>query len=114
MTATVFPAKAERSITAASPQLQRGQTDQRQDRGDDPETDDDGRLGPALLLEVMVQRRHGEDALTGQLEGKDLDDDRDRLQDDQAAEEGEHQFGPGADADRAERSAHRALAGTAP
>ena len=58
------PARTARSIIG-SPQLQGGEAGHRQDGGDDPEADDDGRLGPALLLEVMVQRRHAEDALAG-------------------------------------------------
>ena len=45
-----------------SSDLQRRQADQRQDHRDDPEADDDGRLGPALLLEMVVQRRHQEHA----------------------------------------------------
>src|SRR5665213_4580254 len=40
-----------------SPQLQRGEPGDRQDRSDDPEADDDCCLLPALLLEMMVQRR---------------------------------------------------------
>src|SRR3954447_9385801 len=60
-------------IIATSPQFQRRQPGEREDRGDDPETDDDGRLLPALLLEMMVQRRHAEDAAAGQLEACDLD-----------------------------------------
>src|SRR5262249_29825038 len=64
----------------ASPQLQGGETDQRQDRGDDPEPDHDRRLLPPFLLEVMVQRRHAEHAPAGELERADLNDDRARLQ----------------------------------
>ena len=52
-------------VGAASAQLQRGQPDQGQHERDDPEADDDLRLGPALELVVVVDRRHAEDALAG-------------------------------------------------
>src|SRR6185437_10767613 len=54
------PSRTERSIIR-SPQLQGGEAHHREDGGNDPEAEDDGRLGPTLLLEVMVQRRHAED-----------------------------------------------------
>src|SRR5260370_40015622 len=38
------------------------------DAGDDPEADHDRGLGPAGQLEMMLQRRHAEHALAGQLE----------------------------------------------
>src|SRR5205814_843926 len=60
------PLRTARSIIR-SPQLQRGEADHRQDGGNDPEAEDDGGLGPALLLEVMVQRRHAKDAPAGHL-----------------------------------------------
>ena len=47
----------------ASSQLERAERDQRAEDRDDPEADDDLRLGPAQQLEVMVDRRHAEDAL---------------------------------------------------
>src|SRR5690348_4645812 len=75
------------SIIARSPELQRGETGDRQDRGDDPEADDDGGLLPALLFEVMVERRHAEDALAGEPEARHLDDDRDRFQHEEAADD---------------------------
>src|SRR5437879_2294629 len=53
------PLRTARSIIR-SPQLQRGEPDHRQDGGNDPEAEDDGGLGPALLLEMMMQRRHAE------------------------------------------------------
>ena len=59
-----------------SPQLQRRESDQGQDESDDPEADDDLRLGPPQLLEMMVDRRHPEHALAGHLERGDLDDHR--------------------------------------
>ena len=62
---------------------------------------------PALLLEMMVQRRHAEDALAGQLERGDLDDHRDRLEHEQAADDRQHELVLGDDRDRAERAADR-------
>src|SRR5262244_2999400 len=44
------------------------------DAGDDPEADDDGGLGPAGQLEVVLQRGHPEYPLAGQLERSHLDD----------------------------------------
>src|SRR6218665_3498995 len=69
-------------------QLQGRQADQGQDKGDDPETDDNGGLGPAGLLEMVVQRRHAEKALTARrLEIGDLDHDRQGLGDEQAPDD---------------------------
>src|SRR5581483_11868560 len=65
------PLRTARSIIR-SPQLQRRQAEHRQDRGDDPEAEHDGRFGPPLLLEMMVQRRHAEDALAGPFVGQHL------------------------------------------
>src|SRR5580704_11969465 len=73
------PLSTARSIIR-SPQLQGGESGHRQDGGDDPEAEDDGGLGPALLLEMMVQRRHAKDAASGPLVGQDLDDDRHGLE----------------------------------
>ena len=51
----------------AQRELERGEADQREDQADDPEADDDRRLGPAELLEMVVDRRHPEHALAGAL-----------------------------------------------
>src|SRR5215213_4802593 len=61
-------------IANPSPQLQRGEAGERQHHRDDPEPDHDLRLGPALLLEMMMQRRHPEHAFAGQLERGHLHD----------------------------------------
>ena len=53
-----------------SPQLQAREAHEREEDGDDPEANDDLRLGPALLFVVMMDRRHQEDALAGQLEAR--------------------------------------------
>src|SRR6476659_7009578 len=75
-TATVLPAKEVTGIKR-SPQFQRGKAGQRQHHRDDPEPDHDLRFGPALLFEMMVQRRHPEHALAGELERYHLHDHRD-------------------------------------
>src|SRR5689334_13998285 len=79
-TATVFPAKEVTGIIARSAQFQRGEAGEREHHRDDPETDHDLRLGPALLLEMMVQRRHAEHAFARHLERHHLDDHGDRFQ----------------------------------
>src|SRR5258707_1620034 len=112
-TPTGMPLKEETSIIAASPQLQRRQPGERQDRGDDPETDDDGLLLPALLLEMVVQRRHAENAATSQLEASHLHDHRDGFEHEETADEGEDQLVLGDDADGAERAADRERTGIA-
>src|SRR6266436_1104919 len=63
-----------------SPQLQGGEAGQRQHHRDDPEPDHDLRFGPALLFEMMMQRRHPEHALAGELERHHLHDHRYRFQ----------------------------------
>src|SRR4029077_5855148 len=90
-TATVLPAKEVTGIMArCSPQLQRGEAGERQHHRDDPEPDHDLRLGPAQLLEMMMDRRHLEDALARELEGRDLHDYRNRFQHEQSADHGQH------------------------
>src|SRR5580698_9367178 len=70
-TATVLPAKDVTGIKG-SPQLQGGEAGERQHHRNDPEADHDLRLGPTQLLEVMMDRRHLEDALSRELEGGHL------------------------------------------
>src|ERR1700744_3579360 len=88
-TATVLPAKEVTGIIGSA-QLQRGEAGERQHHRDDPEADHDLRLGPAELLEMMVYRRHLEDAFTGELERRHLHDHRDRLQPEKAADHRQH------------------------
>ncbi len=66
----VLPAKERGRDHVTSPQLQGGEADQRQHDRDDPEADHDLALGPAELLEMVVDRRHQEHALAGELEGR--------------------------------------------
>src|SRR6056297_1564871 len=62
--------------TAPLAQLQRRQSDHREDQRDDPEADDDLRFCPALVLVVVMDRCHQEDALAGALEIDHLNDHR--------------------------------------
>src|SRR5690606_38643879 len=110
--ATRFPSK-ERPGIMKSPQLQTGETDEGQDHGDDPEADHDLAFGPAELLEMMMDRRHQEDAAAGHLEEADLDDDRQRLHDEEAADDGEHDLMLGGHRDGADQPAHGERAGVA-
>src|SRR5258706_239250 len=73
-----------------SPELQCRQREQREDEGHDPEADDDLRILPADQLEVMMERRHAEDPLAGELEGADLQDHGEGL-DHEEAHHGEEQ-----------------------
>ena len=57
-----------RESSANLPQFQGGKAKERQHHGDDPEADHDRRFRPALLLVMVVQRRHAEDALARQPE----------------------------------------------
>src|SRR5262245_63460103 len=61
---------------ARSSQLQRGQAGEREHDRDDPEADHDLRLGPAELLEVVVDRSHLEDVLAREFERDQLQDQR--------------------------------------
>src|SRR6266540_3093599 len=99
--------------TQTSPQLQRRQPHECEHDRDDPEPDHDLRLGPALLLEVMVQRRHAENALAGKLERDHLHDHRHRFEHEQAADDRQHDLVLGGDRDRSEQSAERQRAGVA-
>src|SRR5229473_2993887 len=99
--------------TTYSPQLQGGEAGQRQHHRNDPEPDHDLRFGPALLFEMMMQRRHPEHALAGELEGHHLHDHRNRFQHEQSADHGEHDLVFDRDRDRAEHAAKGERAGVA-
>ena len=67
----LWPSPTTTTLFAAGSMRHRSfsdERDQREQHGDDPEADDDLRLGPALLLVVVVDRRHQEHALAGELE----------------------------------------------
>src|ERR1700733_11129079 len=112
-TATFLPAKVVTRITTELPQFQGRQPRQREHDRDDPETNDDLRLGPAELLEMMMDRRHPKHALTGELVRHHLHDDGDRFEHEQAADDGEHDLMLGSDRDRADHAAERERAGIA-
>src|SRR5690606_12330215 len=76
----------------ASTQFQGGETDQHEDHRDDPEAHDDVRLGPAFEFEVVVNWRHAEHPLAGQLEGGDLDYHREGFHDEHLADDEQHDF----------------------
>src|SRR5580693_426565 len=79
--ATRFPER----ITL-SPKLQARQADEGQQYREDPETDDDLRLGPPLLFVVMVDGGHEENALARELERTHLNHHAHRLEEEDAAE----------------------------
>src|ERR1700704_5819776 len=99
--------------TTYSPQLQGGEAGQRQHHRDDPEPDHDLRFGPALLLKMVMDRRHPEHALAGELERHYLHDHRDRLQHEQSADHREHDLVFDRDRDRSEHAAKRQRSGVA-
>ena len=100
---------ARAAIIAASAWTAR----EREHDRDDPEADHDLRLGPAHLLEVMVDRRHPEHALAGELERDHLHDHRHRFEHEQPADDRQHDLVLGGDRDRAEHAAERERAGVA-
>ena len=73
-----------------SPQLQGREAGKRQHHRDDPEPDHDLRLGPAQLLEMVMDRRHPEDTFAGELERYHLHDHRDGFEHEQAADHRQH------------------------
>src|SRR5487761_1387186 len=97
----------------ASPQLEGGQARDREDRGDDPEADDDRRFLPALLLEMVMERRHAEDAPAGKLKAHDLHDHRNGLEHEEAADDHQNELVLGDHGDDAKSGADRQRAGVA-
>ena len=100
-------------VVASSAQLQRRETEQHEQHRDDPEAHDDLVLLPALQLVVVVDRRHPEDALAGELERRHLDHHRQRLDDEHAAHDEQHDLLAHDHGDRAERGAERERADVA-
>src|ERR1041384_50212 len=75
----------------ASSELERRKPEQHEHHGDDPEAHHHLALLPSLELIVMVERRHAEDALAAAvLEVQDLDHHRERLGDEHAAHDEQH------------------------
>src|ERR1700733_6721622 len=106
-TATFLPAKVVTGITTRLPQFQGRQPRQRQHDRDDPEANDDLRLGPTELLEMMMDRRHLEDALAGELERHHLHNHRHRFQYEQTADHGKNDLVLGGHRDGADHTAER-------
>src|SRR5688500_4566647 len=76
-TTTTRRFRTEKSLSPTpSPQFQRRQAEERENHRQDQKSGDHFRLAPSDQLEVVVDRRHLEDALTRQLEGGDLDNHR--------------------------------------
>src|SRR6516225_2801443 len=111
--ATLLPEKAVMGITLQSPQLERGESRERQHYGHDPEANHDLRLGPPELLEVMMDRRHAKHAFAGELVRRHLHDHRYCFQHEQAADYRQHDLMLGRDSDGADQAAQRERAGIA-
>src|SRR3990167_840689 len=79
-------------LIQSSAQFQGGKADQHQNHGDDPEAHDHARLRPAFQFKVVMDRRHAEHALAGQLEGGDLNHHRQGLHDEHAAHDEQDDF----------------------
>src|SRR4029077_5053840 len=73
-------------------QLQGRQAEQSENSRENPKPDDDSVFLPANQLEMMVNGRHGEDAAASQFETEDLQDHRDRFDDENAAYHNQQQF----------------------
>ena len=69
-------------------EFQGGQSEQSQDNGHDPEPHGDGVLFPAGEFKMVMQRRHLEDALAGQLEARHLQNHREGLGDKNTSHDG--------------------------
>src|SRR5882724_5288566 len=69
------------------PQLERGQPEQSEDSRKDPEPHNDGVFLPPNQFEVVMNRRHREDATSRQPEAENLQDDRDSLDNKDAADD---------------------------
>lgn len=90
-----------------SPQLQGSEAKQREANGNDPETDDHLAFRPALFLEMVMDRRHQEDAPAGALEPEDLDDDRQGFHDEETADDDHDDLVLGGDCDGADQATQR-------
>src|ERR1700760_993599 len=78
-------------------ELQRGKADEREHDRNDPEADDDGGFFPAELFEMMVNRRHLEDALSGEPARRPRDDHGPGFQHEQPADDGQNDLMLGGD-----------------
>src|SRR5438093_1969642 len=96
-----------------SSELQRGQGEEGERERDDPEPHDDLRLGTSFELVMVMERRHPEDTLAGELEAGDLDDDRGGLDDVEPADQRQEQLGLGQHGQRPDGGAERQRADVA-
>src|SRR5215211_502042 len=84
-----------------------------QDRGDDPEADHDLRLGPGLHLEVVVDRRHQEDAPAPEPEAGHLEHHGQRLDQEDPPDHEQQHLGLREDGEGTERATDRHRSGVA-
>ena len=73
-------------------ELQRGEGEEGEDEGEDPEAGDDFGFAPAKLFEVVVERGHLEDALLAEFVAADLEHDGNGFEDEDSSDEGEEEF----------------------
>src|SRR5688572_31956970 len=96
-----------------SSELESRQSEQRENGRQDPEPDDHGVFLPAAQFEMMMQRRHREDAFAGQPEAEHLEDDRGCFEDEDAAHDREQQLLFATNSDDANHAADGQRAGVA-
>src|SRR5580658_1258850 len=89
------------------PQFQRGQRKQREDQRRDPKTHDDFRLAPSQQFKMMMDGGHSKNTLASELEGTDLQDHRERLDNKDSANEKQENLLFDDDRNRAQRSTER-------
>jgi hypothetical protein len=73
-----------------SAQFQCSQSEQDEHHSDDPETNNNAGLRPPFQFEMVMQRRHAEDALASQLERANLEDYGNRLHHEYAPHDEQH------------------------
>src|SRR5512137_171669 len=103
-TSTFFPASSSGTVLLLA-KLQRHEGDQRQHDGSDPEAHDDLGLGEPGELEVVVDGGHPEDPPPGGAEGGHLHDHADRLDEEDAVQDGRDHLVLGEDGEHPQRAA---------
>src|SRR5262245_8011637 len=104
-TTTRRPSTLNAPDPTSSPQLQRRQTEQRENHRDDQKPRDHLGLAPADELEVVMNGRHLEHAFAREPERDDLDDHGEPFEHEDSADDREQQFLLDQNGDRAERAA---------
>src|SRR5258705_4239112 len=112
-TPTALPLKPVTSIILASAQFQGREPDQRQNHREDPKPDHDGRLAPAKLLEMVMDRRHAKHTPARGLERDHLHHDGHRFHHEQSADDPQHDLMLDGDGRRAQDTAKRQRTGVA-